>query len=163
MCSCEGYNRLEVSRDTTSFREAICSTDFDPETGAFLKCGKFTLTFDCKPQRFLFEGEKAIDIPAGDTTRFRNPTYQNSKPVLQITGTGTFTINGEQVQIMANSGNLVLDAETMECYEYVGSSLVNRNLQVNMPNDWFELKPGMNMIQTPAGMTMRLVPRWWQL
>ena len=51
--SLAGYQRLEFNGDPDVYRMARIQTDVNPITSAFLRQGSFSLSFDCKPQRWL--------------------------------------------------------------------------------------------------------------
>lgn len=60
MSKLTGYQRLEDSYHPDEYRMAALADGIAPSrTGAFLKNGEFSLTFNCKPQRFLKSGETA--------------------------------------------------------------------------------------------------------
>lgn len=63
----DGYCRLEDSYDTTVYREAFLMGGYDLEN-ILNKFGRCTITFSCKPQKYLLAGDTPIEIPAGITT-----------------------------------------------------------------------------------------------
>ena len=63
----DGYCRLTDSYDTTVYREAFLMGGFDIEN-ILNKFGRCTITFSCKPQKYLLTGDTPIEIPAGITT-----------------------------------------------------------------------------------------------
>ena len=63
----DGYCRLEDSYDTTVYREAFLMGGYDLEN-ILNKFGRCTITFSCKPQKYLLTGDTPIEIPAGVTT-----------------------------------------------------------------------------------------------
>ena len=63
----DGYCRLEDSYDTTVYREAFLMGGYDLEN-ILNKFGRCTITFSCKPQKYLLTGDTPIEIPAGITT-----------------------------------------------------------------------------------------------
>ena len=63
----DGYCRLEDSYDTTVYREAFLMGGYDLEN-ILNKFGRCTITFSCKPQKYLLTGDTQIEIPAGITT-----------------------------------------------------------------------------------------------
>lgn len=59
----KGYHRLEDSYHPDEYRMATLVGGISPKkVGAFFRNGDFTLTFNCKPQRFLKIGDDPIQI-----------------------------------------------------------------------------------------------------
>ena len=71
----DGYCRLEDSYDTTVYREAFLMGGFDIEN-ILNKFGRCTITFSCKPQKYLLTGDTPIEIPAGTTTTYTGDVVQ---------------------------------------------------------------------------------------
>lgn len=71
----DGYCRLEDSYDTTVYREAFLMGGYDLEN-ILNKFGRCTITFSCKPQKYLLTGDTPIEIPAGTTTTYTGSTVQ---------------------------------------------------------------------------------------
>ena len=65
-----------------------------------LKAGEFEITFDCKPQRYLTSGETAVTVTNGGV--ITNPTLFDAQPLLQLSGYGSISINGQTLSV--NSG-----------------------------------------------------------
>lgn len=57
LLSLNGYQRLTDSYHSDEFRMAVYVGPFEPEVTAKNDAGAFTLTFNCKPQRWLVSGE----------------------------------------------------------------------------------------------------------
>lgn len=83
LLSSPGYHRLEDSYATEEFRMAEFRGPLSPDvhTGRGNRSGTFTLTFNCKPQRFLKEGEKEIEIQ--DWATIKNE-WMPSYPVFRV-------------------------------------------------------------------------------
>ena len=56
-----GYQRLYDSYHPLEYREAVLRMAIQPDTGAWNRSGKFDITFNCKPQRFLLSGADAVE------------------------------------------------------------------------------------------------------
>lgn len=154
----KGYQRLETSTEPDVYRMAQYNEANEPNTGAFLKYGSFTLEFDCMPQKWLKLGE--IPISVSGTQVVLNPTRQEAKPLIMVTGTGTFRINTDTCTLDTNTGTTYIDCEIQDAYE----GLINRNPNFTTTGESFPvLKEGNNNIEVPSGMTMTIVPRWWRL
>lgn len=162
LTSKSGYQRLEDSLHTDEFMMAKVLTDFSPVYTNRRNKARITLQFSRKPQRYLKIGERSVEVLPNSSIILRNPTTQDARPLIQITGIGKFTVNGVEYQVTENAGNLVIDSELMDCYEKVNGEWVVRNGAVNMPSTFPVLKAGENVITTLA-QTLKITPRWWHL
>lgn len=63
LASQKGYGRLEDARHPEFYWLARMDADVDPKMVVADDSGTFTLTFNCKPQRFLKSGEIPVEIP----------------------------------------------------------------------------------------------------
>ena len=153
--SFKGYQRLEDTYHTEEYRMAKYSGGFESGSTKGMSAGITKLTFDCMPQRFLKEGEKQITLSARGT--IYNPTMMEAKPLLNITGRGTVTINN--VRITIGTTPMIVDCELQEAYNAQGQSL---NSQLTLNDGVFPtLAPGDNTI-VPTG-SITITPRWWRL
>lgn len=151
------YCRLEDTFNPTEYRMAMLDGSIVmEETGDDI--ARFIVAFDCKPQRFLKSGETAISVASGQTKSISNPTSNKALPRITVTGTGTFSINGQQITVTANSGSIVIDSEIEHCHE----GALSRNNVVELTGNTFPvLQPGSNAVVVPSGMTLSIVPNWW--
>jgi predicted phage tail component-like protein len=63
LASQKGYGKLEDARHPEFYWLARMDADVDPKMVVADDSGTFTLTFNCKPQRFLKSGEIPVEIP----------------------------------------------------------------------------------------------------
>lgn len=63
LASQKGYGRLEDARHPEFYWLARMDADVDPKMVVADDSGTFTLTFNCKPQRFLKSGEIPVEVP----------------------------------------------------------------------------------------------------
>lgn len=97
LCSRNGYVRLQDEYNPDEYRMAVYKSGLEV-TPAMLKAGEFTITFDCKPQRWLTSGETKVTIAnSGDT--ITNPTLFDARPMVETTGYGTLTVNGHEIEL----------------------------------------------------------------
>lgn len=157
-----GYQRLEDDFDPEHFRLAHFDGPFDIEN-IMTRVGRATITFDCKPQRFLKSGETAetFIIPGTIT----NPTAFASRPLLLVTGggvEGTVTINGTVFAISDTTVPIYIDCDSMNCYDGSGN---NKNAIVSSSTSEFAtLAPGSNSIGFAGAVsTVQITPRWWEI
>ena len=169
-----GYYRLEDTYHPEHFRLAQFIGGINPEPTTLNRHGRFELTFNCKPQKFLKSGELWHSVPSDK--RFVNPTGFIMKPLIEIAGDGirSLTVNDTVVNVGAVPGtdtgvtynNMYLDCDTWEAYDDEGN---NMNQYVELKNEKYpELLPGDNTVilknrwndDITAG-AIRIMPRWW--
>lgn len=86
LCSRVGYKRLEDDYNSDEYRMAVYKDGLEV-TPSQLKAGEFTISFECKPQRWLKSGEMQFNIPNGGI--LTNPTLFASSPLFEVVGYGT--------------------------------------------------------------------------
>ena len=152
----EGYCRLEASAEPDVYCMATYSKEIDPRLTIRFVYGDFTLRFNRKPQKWLKSGEHEIEI--NDSMVLLNPTLQNAKPLIEITGTGTITINDSEMVLDENTSSVIVDCEMEDAYE----GTINRNGNLHVTNGFPVLKAGENTVVV-EGCSIKLTPRWWRL
>lgn len=155
-----GYQRIETDYEPNYYRLGRVIVPEAPNTARLNRDGRFNLSFDCKPQRFLKSGEKPIEFTASG--EIINPTVFASQPLVRIYGNGTATIGNTEVTLTTNSGNYTdIDCGMMDCFRGVA----NRNQYVTFSgNDFPKLEPGSNQVLLGSGITRIIItPRWWEL
>lgn len=155
-----GYARLEDTYHPDEFYLASFQNGIDVETlGRYNTLGRFDLTFNRKPQRFLKSGEVVNTYIASG--RITNPTLFESLPIIKIYGTGTVGIGQINVTFDGSTPFVVLDCELQDAY-YNGA---NKNSAITLsPNRFPTLHTGDNGIVLGTGITrVEITPRWWHL
>ena len=161
-----GYLRLEDSYDDDCYRMAYYDEENQIEN--FMnKAGKFTITFNCKPGRWLKGGEKVVHIGTSGQVLV-NPTEYNSDPLIQVHGSGNgyFHFGNYVVIINTITDGMIIDSDLMDVYALSGDEIINLNGDVEFePVDEFpKLSPGSNAIYFSGGIrSLDIVPRWWKL
>ena len=92
-----GYQRLEDSYHPDEYRMGLYAEGLDVDVGAYGGSGKFTLKFNCKPQRFLRDGEHSVAKANGE--KIINPTEHSSEPLLVVNGYGDIGIGDYNIHI----------------------------------------------------------------
>lgn len=154
--SVPGYRILEDSYEYGVFRKAFFVGPLDVEN-IMNRFGRATINFQCKPQRFLKEGDFSKTYTEG--VELINPTGFEALPLIVINGSGagTITINGETVQL-SNVNELTLDSETQNAY--AGSQNRNNTMVGKFPT----LGAGSTEISFSGGISsVQIKPRWWTL
>lgn len=153
-----GYARLEDSYNPEYYRLARFGGPLDFDTRVLNRSGECNLSFDCKPQRFLTEGNFAIDVTSG--MQLFNPTPFPALPLIRVYGTsGTLMIGDVIVQISDIPEYMDIDCELMNVYK----GTVNCNSKIN----------AQRFPSIPAGQTgvayegnierVQIKPRWWTI
>ena len=158
-----GYRVLKDSYHPEEYRLGVFSGPFDPVVRPNLKSAEFTLTFNCMPQRFLFDGLNPHIYTASDY--LQNPWRGTARPYIRIYGTGRVVINGRSIVVNSNEEYTDIDCEAMDCFE--GSE--NRNPDTVLASGFPVLSFGSNRVFIQTGgetdnvSVVQIVPRWWRL
>lgn len=129
-----GYQRLTDDYHDTRYREAVFTDGINVEM-ADRQAGEFTVTFNCKPQRFRTDGESRLSIYDGTTvqnTSIFNPTRFDARPLIDFNASadGSFTIGDYTISVVdALIGRIPLSisktSETMPYGRYVDTLTIN--------------------------------------
>ena len=92
LASLQGYQRIECSNDPNHYRLGRFVVPQTPTAKRLNKDGYYTLTFDCKPQRWLLSGEEDTEITA-------NPSTEYTGDVATFTATALDAITGVTAEI----------------------------------------------------------------
>lgn len=155
-----GYKRLEDTIHPEEYRMAAFSGPIDVKATPYNRAGEFTLTFNCKPQRYYKTGEQKISIVKSGQ-RIRNPGFP-ALPLITVygQGAGTLTAGGVTVEFKEDfRGPLVLDCDTQDAY--AGGE--NRNRMIYAPA-FPALPSGISTVDWSGGVErVELIPRWWTI
>lgn len=89
------YQRLENSEEPETYRMGVFRAEVSTETGQFLKDGRFTLVFDCKPQNFYKSGDELQEIAVSLQGNQWSDTSDNIDGIdLTYTGNGYYILSG---------------------------------------------------------------------
>ena len=160
LLSVRGYARLEDTYHPTEFRLANFSDGITVETsGRYNAQGRFDLSFNCKPQRFLKSGEIAIELTEDGAVN--NQTLFEAKPLIRIYGEGTVGIGSVDVTFDGSTEYVDLDCEIQDAY--YGPSNMNSSITLS-PNRFPTLPAGSTGIVLGSGITqVDITPRWFEL
>lgn len=156
----KGYARLEDSYEPEYYRLALYSNSADIEN-ILQHAGRTTISFNCKPQRFLKSGDETLQIT--ETTKIKNPTGFTALPIITVYGSGSGVLNvGDyKVSLTDINGYVVIDSDIQDVYK--GSD--NKNPTATFTDGGFpKLVAGENRISFTNGITkVEVVPKWWTL
>ena len=124
--------------------------------------GRCTLTFVCKPQRYLKSGD---DWRRGAFIDYlvNNPTAHPASPLLHLQTdgaamNGTVTVNGETVTVTDGPAELIIDTEEATA-QWEGTDYTDKVAF----SDIITLKPGANELSLDGISRCWVKPRWWVL
>lgn len=92
-----GYQRLQDDYNPNEYRMALFVEGIEFEPVQYGRACTFTLTFNCKPQRYLTIGDDEVTVSDGDT--INNPTLYNAEPLLMVEGYGNIGFNGYSINV----------------------------------------------------------------
>lgn len=150
-----GYFKLWDSYDKKYYRLASYSDEVDIEQ-ELTTYGELELSFECKPYKYSFEGQKTVTMTAADT--LYNAESFTSLPYIKITAAGSVTLNINNTAFTFNDIDeyIEVDAEIMNAYK--GTIPQNNKMtSTNFP----QLTPGINNISWTGAVTkVEIIPRW---
>lgn len=126
LCSKTSYQRLTDEYNPESFRLGLYKSGLEVEPIFYNRCGEFEMSFDCKPQRFLFTGEEVFTLGEWGETE----TYSGS--IVSFEGTETTaikTLNASIVPKQSGSGDpSPSNVRPISGYEGVNVNVKGKNL-----------------------------------
>ncbi len=184
------YKRLTDEYNIDEFRLGLYKSGLEVEAIERHRAGEFDIIFDCKPQRFLIDGdspynfisnyenlldensvqianEDNIDIQGGTTlsSNIVNPTMFPSKPLISATGSGEIGIGNQIITItdIDDITAIYIDCESMEIYTASGGVVSGASSHVSFNgNDFPEIPVGASGF-TYTTQTVEIIPRWWRI
>lgn len=93
----KGYQKLTDSYHPDEYRMAIYVAGLEVSSVNQNMAGEFDLTFNCKPQRWLTEGESDVLVDSGDI--LENSTPFDAFPIVKTKGYGNLNLNGYDISI----------------------------------------------------------------
>lgn len=171
MLSRVGYCRLQDSFNPEEYRLAKFEEGFEVTHDRTFDLAKFDMVFNCRPERWLLEGEQESSITSSDTV-FLNPTYFDAKPFFTVTGNGTITVSNDDTTytmvLAGTSGQYFIDCEYMDCYGVSNGEYVNLNSKITLSDtlgDYphFPVLAGdkESTIHATGFTSVSMRPRWW--
>lgn len=152
-----GYQRLEDSFEPDVFRLAYYNGGQDV-SNEMMQYGETTLTFTCRPERFLKNAELEQVVTNGD--KIYNPTRFASKPLIHIEGSGTVTLSISGVSISATITDYInIDCDRMDAYR-----LPSENKNSSITGTFPTIKSGTNTIGISGTVSKATItPRYFTI
>lgn len=185
--SSPGYAILEDSYEPDYYRIAFYKETNSIEN-IFDEAGRATITFECKPQRFLKDGDTPIVFTKNGS--IINDTAFISFPIINVTvsnetdsiiNVGNYTINipADKTELMvtsdsdsitddsnheialSNVSDITINSELQDAY----SGTINKNSSIILDGGEFpKLNPGENLISFSGGVQrLEVIPKWWTI
>jgi phage-related protein len=154
ICSQIGYQRLTDTYHPDEYRMALYVEGLEVEPAPRQQAGEFTLKFNCKPQRWLANGETAIVVASGDT--LTNPTPYDAGPLLAVEGYGTIGFNGYDIELadgaigtvtLADSGTIstiTIPPRILNAGDVLSFGSTVFNWSTKGVNGWYFVKPALS-------------------
>ena len=159
--SAPGYARLEDTYEPDYYRMA-CYHESGEIENILNHGGRGTITFDCKPQRFLKSGEafRKIDSPM----IWRNVAGQPATPRIRVrglqNGNGSIIINSTAIKIVKITDGMILDSELKDAY--MGTANLNGDVQLDRYKGYPMLVAGENRVAFDGDIKwLEIQPNWW--
>ena len=158
----DSYHDLIDSYNQDFKRIAIFNNKLDI-TDEVSKIGTFTITFSCKPLRYLLRGLEVLSFTGN--AELTNPYITSSKPYIKIYG------NGDGRLILQNSeGNHIWNITDIDEYIEFDSELMSAFKDTILQNTLVsgegfpELVEGLNTLSFDGDITrIDIIPRWVSL
>lgn len=150
-----GYFRLWDSYDSKYFRLASYSDEVNIEQ-ELRDTGTLSLSFNCKPQKYSFEGQNAVVFTNAGS--LYNAESFPSKPYIKIFGSGTvtLTINNNSFTFSDINEYIEIDSEIMNTYKGI---VAQNNKMTGLGFPYFV--PGDNTIAWVGNVDkLQIIPRW---
>lgn len=151
------YYRLEDSYHPEEFCYAMITGGIEPkftETAGGVVYGEFELKMTRKPQRWLKSGQVWSTLKT-----LRNPTAEDAKPIIRVSGSGTLGVGSETITIAPNSLDYIdIDCDIQDAF--CGATNANKYITVT---DYPVLHPGVTGVTVSGLKSYGIMTRWWKL
>lgn len=155
------YARLYDTYHPEETRIGVPMLAFLPQTGPANASGRFTISFNCKPQRYLLSGMVETIYSGEIDDTLTNPTTMIARPEITVYGYGRIMVGNKSITILQHgSPYMVIDSETMDAH--YGAVNLNAYLQAT---EFPTLPPGQTRIVSSGSNfdEIDITPRWWRL
>lgn len=111
LLSIDGYAKLSDSYHPDEYRYAVYQGPFEPTVEQTNDAGKFTITFSCKPQRYLLSGDASYYwVPGGsqELSGSELNVFGNKLDPTKLTWTHFYS-NGEKIRYYKQGSQYIVD------------------------------------------------------
>ena len=152
-----GYLALWDSYDSLYFRYASYSEEVSIEQ-QLREVGELSLTFNCKPFKYSFEGQNPVVFTEAGT--IYNAERFASAPYIKVNGNGTITLNINESSFLLKDVEdyIELDFELPNAFK----GIEPKNKKVSGSDmSTFRFQPGTNNISWTGNVeSVEIIPRW---
>lgn len=160
-----GYRKIETTFDPDHYRMGIYTGETKPKLSRLKDVSTFEITFDCKPQRYAKNGDKAKPVESGDI--IYNPYLYETKPLFRVvtryksgSTKARLVVGNTAVDILPVSDYVDIDSELQDAYH----GLDNLNGKITLINGVFPtLAPKETEITFTNIDSLMITPRWWTI
>ena len=166
--SAKGYARLQDSYEPLYYRMALYKSE-GSMSNFYDTATVLDVTFDCKPQRWLIEGDTPIAVTNGSTIPEKTSYDANPEITMTVAANTTATLGisstgytcSISVGPFTENTTVTIDCENKECYS--GNTLYNSKL--TLTNGKFPVLPGsaVSTVSISNATNVTIKPRWWTL
>lgn len=153
-----GYRRLIDTYHPDEYRLVTYAGPLSVNPTDRKDAGRFSIVFNCMPQRFLLSGEtEFIFTQTGSIT---NPTQFDAQPLIRVYGHGILGLSGINI-IISQHNYLYMDIDCATGRAYYGATPLDSKVELSSI-DYPVLRPGSNGVVLGNGITnVIIIPRWW--
>lgn len=155
----DGYARIEDSFEPDYYRLGYFEGPLDIEL-MLLKFGRCTITFNCRPERYLKTGD--IWQQHSSTFVITNPTHFDAKPLIKVYGPfewGLISVQGNTLIVENVNDYMIIDSDSMDCYR-----LESENMNSHVQGQFPILKPGRYSVTLSNTIEkVEIKPNFWTL
>lgn len=157
LCSRSGYFKLIDSYNPEYYRMASFLGPLDFDTRVLNRSGECTISFDCKPERYLLSGDTIVTV--NGSVYLYNPTPFTAFPLIRVYGkNGNVLIGDTIVNISLIDEYVDLDCEMQNAFK--GTVNCNKNVSNKFPT----LPMGKTGVTFEGNITkLEIRPRWWSV
>jgi len=153
-----GYRLLTDSYSPWQ-RLALYASALDIEELILQRAFRFTIAFDCKPQRYY---NRAQVITGTSSVAITRPAgFTQGDPRIEITGAGSVTLSTPQGNIPLGTltGSAVIDSEAMVAFR---NNTNGTRTAIDIPF-WPRLTAATTTITAAGATSLKISPGWWCL
>ena len=152
-----GYQRLEDSFEPDVFRLAYYNGSGNI-SNELMMFGETTISFTCRPERFLKSGEEVVTVVNAD--KIYNPTRFEAKPLIHIEGSGTVSISISGKALTASISDYInIDCDRLDAYR-----LPSENKNSTISGTFPTLIAGTNTISLTGSISKCTIqPRYFTI
>ena len=135
LTSTKGYQRLEDTYDPLVYRMAVYKNSGSLQN-YYDQATALNVTFDCKPQRYLKEGDLPISF-SGSSALLKNPTGKPSLPKIVINKLNLVDSNKKTILLTVTNNGVVISTISLSKYPF-NNIILDSDLQTatyNYEND----------------------------